>query len=37
MAEIKEMINHPKHYNIEGRKECIDEMIDRKRKYFDEE
>ena len=19
---------HPKHYNIEGRKECIDEMID---------
>lgn len=21
MAEIKEMINNPKHYNIEGRKE----------------
>lgn len=29
MAEIKEMINHPKHYNIVGRKECTDEMIDR--------
>lgn len=21
-------VNHPKHYNIEGRKECIEEMID---------
>ena len=29
MAGIKEMINHPKHYNIEGRKECIEEMIDK--------
>lgn len=23
-----EMINHPSHYNLPGRKECIDEMID---------
>lgn len=21
-------VNHPKHYNVEGRKECIDEMLD---------
>lgn len=21
-------VNHPKHYNIPGRKECIEEMID---------
>lgn len=21
-------VDHPKHYNIEGRKECIEEMID---------
>lgn len=25
---VKEAVNHPSHYNIEGRKECIDEMID---------
>lgn len=25
---MKEAVNHPKHYNIEGRKECIEEMID---------
>jgi hypothetical protein len=24
----KEMVNHPAHYNLSGRKECIDEMID---------
>lgn len=24
----KEQVNHPAHYNIPGRKECIDEMID---------
>lgn len=22
-------VNHPKHYNVEGRKECWDEMLDR--------
>jgi hypothetical protein len=26
---MADMINHPKHYNIPGRKECIDEMLDR--------
>lgn len=25
---MADMVNHPKHYNIEGRKECIEEMID---------
>ena len=25
----KEAVNHPAHYNQEGRKECIDEMIDK--------
>lgn len=25
----KEQVNHPAHYNIPGRKECIEEMIDR--------
>jgi len=34
MAETKEMINHPKYYNIEGRKECIEEMIDKWGKSF---
>lgn len=29
MEENKEIINHPRHYNIEGRKECIEEMIDK--------
>lgn len=29
MRETKEMIDHPKHYNIAGRKECIEEMIGR--------
>lgn len=24
-----EAVDHPKHYNIPGRKECIDEMIDK--------
>lgn len=24
----KETVNHPQHYNITGRKECIEEMID---------
>lgn len=28
VPEKKEMVNHPKHYNIPGRKECIDEMVD---------
>lgn len=28
MEEKKEMVNHPSHYNKEGRKECIDEMVD---------
>lgn len=23
-----EMVNHPSHYNLPDRKECIDEMID---------
>ena len=23
-----DMVNHPSHYNLPGRKECIDEMID---------
>lgn len=26
---MNEKINHPKHYNIEGKKECWDEMVDR--------
>jgi hypothetical protein len=25
----KELVNHPAHYNIEGRKECWDEFIDK--------
>lgn len=25
----KEQVNHPEHYNIEGRKECWDEFIDK--------
>ena len=25
----KEQVNHPAHYNIPGRKECIEEMIDK--------
>lgn len=25
---MKEAVNHPAHYNMEGRKECIEEMID---------
>lgn len=25
---MAEMVNHPSHYNIPGRKECLDEMID---------
>ena len=25
---MAEMINHPSHYNVPGRKECIEEMID---------
>lgn len=28
VPEKVEMVNHPKHYNIPGRKECIDEMVD---------
>lgn len=24
----KEAVNHPAHYNMEGRKECIEEMVD---------
>ena len=24
----KEMVDHPDHYNLPGRKECIDEMVD---------
>lgn len=26
---MKEMVNHPAHYNAPGRKECIEEMVDR--------
>lgn len=26
---MADMVNHPTHYNIPGRKECIEEMIDR--------
>lgn len=26
---MADMVNHPSHYNIPGRKECIEEMIDR--------
>ena len=26
---MKEQVNHPEHYNIEGRKECWDEFIER--------
>ena len=26
--ENKEQVNHPEHYNISGRKECIEEMIE---------
>lgn len=26
---MAEMISHPQHYNIEGRKECIVEMLDK--------
>lgn len=29
----KEMVNHPDHYNVPGKKECIEEMRD---KYGDE-
>lgn len=25
---MKEMVNHPAHYNAPGRKECIEEMVD---------
>lgn len=25
---MSEMVNHPAHYNVPGRKECIDEMVD---------
>ena len=25
---MKEKVNHPKHYTKEGRRECIEEMID---------
>lgn len=27
--ECKELVNHPAHYNAPGRKECIEEMIDK--------
>ena len=26
---MKEMVNHPAHYNAPGRKECIEEMVDK--------
>ena len=26
---MAEMVNHPAHYNIPGRKECIEEMLDK--------
>ena len=26
---MADTVNHPAHYNIPGRKECIEEMIDR--------
>lgn len=25
---MNDNVNHPSHYNVEGKKECIDEMID---------
>ena len=25
---MKELVNHPEHYRAQGRKECIEEMID---------
>ena len=25
---MKEEVDHPQHYNIEGRKECIEEMLE---------
>lgn len=28
-GETKELVNHPAHYNAPGRKECIEEMIDK--------
>lgn len=27
-SENEKMVNHPKHYNLSGRKECIWEMVD---------
>lgn len=27
--EMSDNVHHPKHYNIPGRKECIEEMIDK--------
>ena len=29
MEERKEMVNHPAHYNLPGRKECIEEMLEK--------
>ena len=30
---MAEMISHPQHYNIEGRKECIVEMLEEIKKF----
>ena len=27
-AKKREAVDHPEHYNLNGRKECIDEMLD---------
>ena len=29
MMELEERVNHPAHYKQEGRKECIEEMLDK--------
>lgn len=29
MVTMKENVNHPAHYQKEGRKECIEEMLDK--------
>ena len=29
MEERKEMVNHPAHYQMPGRKECIEEMLEK--------
>lgn len=26
---VENLVNHPRHYNIKGRKECIDELLEK--------